>query len=509
MDEVERLETKKQERSKAKMAVTRAARRLMGATYRNVDFEALKGLSVELENVYDDFCVTSEEYELLVTDEKFAEHQVVNGDDLKTYNANVKQTYEEARDVYIQLKCENDKSQQTVTMAPLTTAIKRDMSRLKIIISAVEDNLSKETPNYDSLHMDRGDMEKLLDEICDKVARLTVIQQDTQLQDDVEVIIESAYNTLRNANLCLWSKQNPKVAVTLLNDNLSATNTESISSTMTTSGVSHTQTQASSSTSPTSNPLNFQPMEVPPVSAPAPTVYSTMAISPQQYNPVSCLPMVSSAPLPIGQPATSPTSNPLNFQPFEVPPVSAPAPTVYSTMAISPQQYNPVSSLPMVSSAPLPIGQPATSPTSNPLNFQPMEVPPVSAPAPTVYSTMAISPQQYNPVSSLPMVSSAPLPIGLPATSPTSNLLNFQPLEVPTMNPPAPTVYSTTAITPQQYYPVNSLPMVNSVHLPATSPTSIIPQPPGSATSTTTSLGLINLANSSSTNPTSGLNTFV
>ena len=205
-------------------------------------------------------------------------------------------TYEEARDVYIQLKCENDKSQQTVTMAPLTTAIKRDMSRLKIIISAVEDNLSKETPNYDSLHMDRGDMEKLLDEICDKVPRLTVIQQDTQLQDDVEVIVESAYNTLRNANLCLWSKQNAKVAVTLLNDNLSATNTESISSTMTTSGVSHTQTQASSSTSmpvkpsPTSNPLNFQPMEVPPVSVPAPTVYSTMAISPQQYNSVNSLP---------------------------------------------------------------------------------------------------------------------------------------------------------------------------------------------------------------------------
>ena len=46
------------------------------------------------------------------------------------------------------------------------------------------------------LQMDRGDMGKLLDEICDKVARLTVIQQDTQLQDDAEVIIETAYNTL-------------------------------------------------------------------------------------------------------------------------------------------------------------------------------------------------------------------------------------------------------------------------------------------------------------------------
>ena len=52
MDEVERLENKKQERKKSKMAVTRAARRLMGAAYRDVDFEVLKGLSVELENVY-------------------------------------------------------------------------------------------------------------------------------------------------------------------------------------------------------------------------------------------------------------------------------------------------------------------------------------------------------------------------------------------------------------------------------------------------------------------------
>ena len=47
---------------------------------------------VELEKVYDDFCVINEEYELLVSNEKFIEHRVLNGDDLKTYNANVKQT---------------------------------------------------------------------------------------------------------------------------------------------------------------------------------------------------------------------------------------------------------------------------------------------------------------------------------------------------------------------------------------------------------------------------------
>ena len=203
--------------------------------------------SVELEKVYNDFCVINEEDELLVSNEKFIEYRVVNGDDLKSYNANVKQTYEEARDVYTQLKCENDKSKQNLTMAPLTTAIKIDMNRLKNIISAVEDNLLNDTPNYDSLHMDRGDMEKLLDEICDKVARLIVIQQDTQLQDDVEEIIETAYNTLRNVSLCLRSNQNPKLAVTLLNDNLFPTNTESNSSTLTTTSELNTFVQTGSS----------------------------------------------------------------------------------------------------------------------------------------------------------------------------------------------------------------------------------------------------------------------
>ena len=81
---------------------------------------------------------------------------MVNGDDLKTYNANVKQTYEEARDVYTQLKHENGKSKQNLTMAPLTTA----MNTLKNIISAVEHNLLNKTSNYNSLHMDRGDIEK-------------------------------------------------------------------------------------------------------------------------------------------------------------------------------------------------------------------------------------------------------------------------------------------------------------------------------------------------------------
>ena len=36
-----------------------------------------KGLMVELEKVYDDFCVIDEEYETLVSNEEHAEHQIV------------------------------------------------------------------------------------------------------------------------------------------------------------------------------------------------------------------------------------------------------------------------------------------------------------------------------------------------------------------------------------------------------------------------------------------------
>ena len=48
MDEAE---TKIQEQSKSKMAVTLAARRIIGATDRDVEFEVFKGLIVQLEGI--------------------------------------------------------------------------------------------------------------------------------------------------------------------------------------------------------------------------------------------------------------------------------------------------------------------------------------------------------------------------------------------------------------------------------------------------------------------------
>ncbi len=215
MDDVE---ARKQERSKSKMAVTLTARRLISATHRDADFEVIKALIVELEKAYDDFCVVSEEYELLVSDEKFSEHRVVNGDDLTTYNSNVKQICEEARNVYGIIKADNEKSKQNLAMAPLRTTIKRDMNRLQDIISAVDTSLTQESPSLDSLQMDRrSDMEQLLDEICDKVTKLAALQPDTQLQDDVETIMGTAFNRIRRVNLYLKENQASKVPMTSIN----------------------------------------------------------------------------------------------------------------------------------------------------------------------------------------------------------------------------------------------------------------------------------------------------
>ena len=55
---------------------------------------------VELEKVYDDFCVIDEEYETLVSNEEHAEHQIVNGLDITAYRANVNEAYVGARDAF-------------------------------------------------------------------------------------------------------------------------------------------------------------------------------------------------------------------------------------------------------------------------------------------------------------------------------------------------------------------------------------------------------------------------
>ena len=97
------VEDKKQERIKAKQQITKASQRLTGAVDRNADIDVLTALMVELEKVYDEFCVIDGEYETLVSNEEHAE-QIVNGLDITAYKANVNEAHIGARNAYTQAK---------------------------------------------------------------------------------------------------------------------------------------------------------------------------------------------------------------------------------------------------------------------------------------------------------------------------------------------------------------------------------------------------------------------
>ena len=375
MDEVE---AKKQERSKSKMAVTRTSRRLIDATHRDVDFETLKGFIVKLEKVYDDVCIITDEYELLVSNEKFVEHCVVNGDDITTYNAKVKQTYVEARDVYVKIKAENERSKQNIAMAPLMTALRRDMNRLQDIISAVDDSLSQEVPSSESLQMDKSDMENLLNEMCDKITKLTAIQPDIYLPSDVETIMGTAYNKIRKVNLNLRKNQAPKVPVISPNDEECPKNTEGMLTNLTPPVTSDVHTLAGGPSTPNSLPTSLS-AGMSPVKPTAPGVGSTMNVTPtpsgtltieDPQNPPTS--QIASSVMSMAPQQQYPSST-LSFTPPQNPPTSQIASSV---MSMAPQQQYP----------------------SSTLSFTPPQNPPTSQIASSI---MSMAPQQQYPSSTL------------------------------------------------------------------------------------------------------------
>lgn len=112
------VEEKKQERTKAKQQVTTALRRLTRAVDRGVDIDILTVLMVELEKAFDDFCIIDEEYEILVSDEEHAEHEIVNGLDLTAYRANVSEVYTGARNAFVQAKAAKTTSVAQLDLVP-------------------------------------------------------------------------------------------------------------------------------------------------------------------------------------------------------------------------------------------------------------------------------------------------------------------------------------------------------------------------------------------------------
>ena len=109
---------KKQGRTKAKQQVTTASRRLTRAVDRGVDIDILTVLMVELEKAFDDFCIIDEEYEILVSDEEHAEHEIVNGLDLTAYRANVSEVYTGARNAFVQAKAAKTTSVAQLDLVP-------------------------------------------------------------------------------------------------------------------------------------------------------------------------------------------------------------------------------------------------------------------------------------------------------------------------------------------------------------------------------------------------------
>ena len=163
---------KKQERSKAKTALTLALRRLIGAVHRDVEYDVLKDLMTELEKVYDDFWVVNEEFELIVLQDENSEHRTVNGEDVGEYRDNVKKCYEEAREVFLVQKTATQEINKNLTVEPVRIGLKLDVRRIGELLEVIESNINSLNPNMPALQLDQQDLQSTLDSLCGKTSEL-------------------------------------------------------------------------------------------------------------------------------------------------------------------------------------------------------------------------------------------------------------------------------------------------------------------------------------------------
>ena len=204
------VEDKKIERSKAKMAVTVASRRLIGAVNRESEYDILKNLMIDLEKAYDDFCNVNEEFEIIVCEEKYAEHRLVNGEDIKTYRDGVYNTYQDARKLYVYAKRENEENIRKRTAEPVKVALKSDICRIHELITVIDNNLELENINADVLLLDKAELQLILNVICENVNKLYSIEsqdEDLPIQKDIDEIVSDVYKRTRKINLYLHEQK--------------------------------------------------------------------------------------------------------------------------------------------------------------------------------------------------------------------------------------------------------------------------------------------------------------
>ncbi|CAB4027159.1 Hypothetical predicted protein [Paramuricea clavata] len=206
------VQNKKQERSKAKTAVSLASRRLIGAAHRGTEYDVLKSLIIELEKAYDDFCVANEEFELLVSEEENSEHRIVNGEDISEYRDNVKQCYNEAREVFLEQKAAEREINKNLAVEPARVALKLDSSRISELIETVDININSTSPNKRALQLDKEELQAMLNVLCGKISELSLIgssksEQDIQLHLEIDKIIAQGFKQVRSINLYLCDCQ--------------------------------------------------------------------------------------------------------------------------------------------------------------------------------------------------------------------------------------------------------------------------------------------------------------
>ena len=174
---------KKQERSKAKTAVTLASRRLIGAAHRDAEYDVLKNLMTELEKAYDDFWVVNEEFEFVVSQDENSEHRTVNGESVSDYRDNVMKCYEEAREVFLTQKNATQEISKNLTMEPARIGLKLDVRRIGELLEVIESNINSPEPNVQALQLDQHDLQSTLDTLCGKTSDLSVISSSQSTQD--------------------------------------------------------------------------------------------------------------------------------------------------------------------------------------------------------------------------------------------------------------------------------------------------------------------------------------
>ena len=203
---------KKQERTKAKTAIKLGARRLISAVNREVDFESLTDLMLEMEKSYDEFLIINEEFESLVAKEENKEHSIVNGEDLVTYRENVKKSFVEAQEVF--LKRRNEDKSKSMAVETVRVALKLEIETLANVITVADENLKSDRPNMSALQLDMTELQELSRLLSSKTSEMSMIgssenEQDASLTEEIGHILGRARSQIRAIKLKLHECQYP------------------------------------------------------------------------------------------------------------------------------------------------------------------------------------------------------------------------------------------------------------------------------------------------------------